>query len=416
MTKKCTNCGFDNLSFAQFCSECGHKLGEEPSRTISEGQEPETNQQAKVATLSQSRNAAVAILSVLAVGLVTLLIYFILVKPADEKASGKTNRVTIDHTLFAQNFWQQSPLPFQGGVRSFLVIGNHLLAATDGGGVFLSSDQGKTWIAANKGLTNLYCFSLASTVGGGNIYLGTSQGGVFVSNDNGTSWREFSNGLPSRKGKLDEIWYPVIFCFSSVGSSLFIGTTNGVFLKDEDDRLWIPVNNGIPDNTIVYCLASDGVNLFAGTYDSGVFLSTDKGKSWKRMNAGLTNMTVISLAIIRANLLAGTNGGVFLSSDKGKTWATLSPGLTNSTINALIAGSDKTNRINIFAGTYGQGIFISTDNGSTWTEYNSGLTNKNIRCFVIDLNGFIYAGIERGPLYADYGGVFRTVKPITQGQ
>src|ERR1035437_7871272 len=77
--------------------------------------------------------------------------------------------------------------------------------------------------------------------------------------------------------------------------------------------------------------------LYAGTYSSGVFKSTDSGGSWA--NTGLTNLYVWALAInptTPATLYAGTNySGVFKSTDSGRTWADANTGLTNLNVDAL---------------------------------------------------------------------------------
>ena len=64
-----------------------------------------------------------------------------------------------------------------------------------------------------------------------------------------------------------------------------------------------------------------------GTYDSGVFKSTNGGGNWSPVNTGLTNTYVYDLAIDPAmptTLYAGTwGGGVFKSTNGGANWSTL---------------------------------------------------------------------------------------------
>lgn len=70
-----------------------------------------------------------------------------------------------------------------------------------------------------------------------------------------------------------------------------------------------------------------GTNLFAGTNGSlypqynGVYLSTDNGSSWTAVNSGLTNTSILSLAVMGTNLFAGTAGsGVYRSTNNGASW------------------------------------------------------------------------------------------------
>jgi len=85
------------------------------------------------------------------------------------------------------------------------------------------------------------------------------------------------------------------------------------------DAQWQQTNG--PYNGAVLALASSGTNIFAGTGNGGVFLSTDNGTSWTEKNNGLTNTNIESLAINGTNIFAGTHsGGVFLSTDNGASW------------------------------------------------------------------------------------------------
>jgi hypothetical protein len=56
----------------------------------------------------------------------------------------------------------------------------------------------------------------------------------------------------------------------------------------------------------IYALAVSGTNLFAGTSNGGVFLSTNKGTNWTAVNTGLTNKNVHALAVSGVNLFVGT--------------------------------------------------------------------------------------------------------------
>jgi hypothetical protein len=61
-------------------------------------------------------------------------------------------------------------------------------------------------------------------------------------------------------------------------------------------------------------------HIFAGTYRSGVFRSTDNGDSWTEVNNGLTNMTVLSLVVnAGGHIFAGTDGGGIFRSVQSTT-------------------------------------------------------------------------------------------------
>src|ERR1700722_14270152 len=92
-----------------------------------------------------------------------------------------------------------------------------------------------------------------------------------------------------------------------------------IILPREVIAQWIQ-SNGLYGVGFVDCFTEIGENLFAGTTDSGMFLSTDSGETWTSVN-GTSNSAITSFAQgiteNSANFFAGTAGGVFLSADSG---------------------------------------------------------------------------------------------------
>ena len=179
------------------------------------------------------------------------------------------------------------------------------------------------------------------------------------------SFRPITVGTAVNNG-MTAIW---VMALAVNGSNIFAGTyQGGVFISTNNGTNWTAVNNGLKNTGVsaVSALVVDGSNLFAGIgYDAsvstgdGVFLSTDNGASWTQVNSGLTNTNVNSLAVSGTNLFAGTSGGVFLSENNGINWSEVSTGLTYTGVNSLaISGS------NLFAGTWGGGVGTSNDGTS----------------------------------------------------
>ena len=142
---------------------------------------------------------------------------------------------------------------------------------------------------------------------------------------------------------------------------------------------------------LVYALAVSGANLFAGTWQGGVFLSTDNGNNWEPVNSGITSNTVKCFAVSDSGLFAGTiDAGIFLSKDNGASWKAVNNGLANLSIQSLaVSGS------NLFAGTMGSGVFLSTNSGANWKSFNEGSINNSIYNLTIsDTN--LYASTGNG--------------------
>jgi hypothetical protein len=138
-------------------------------------------------------------------------------------------------------------------------------------------------------------------------------------------------------------------------------------------------------------LAVGGINMFAGTADSGVFRSTNRGASWSPVNSGLTYPSVWSLAIRETTVVAGAYfGGVFLTTDYGTSWNQANSGfpVQNCVQSLVVSGTD------IFAGTFGNGVFRSVDGGMSWTAIDSGvsLTLNSIVCSFALSGSNVFAG------------------------
>ncbi|MFW9928526.1 MAG: T9SS type A sorting domain-containing protein [Candidatus Thorarchaeota archaeon] len=185
------------------------------------------------------------------------------------------------------------------------------------------------------------------------------------------------------------------------GADIFTGTNGGVFISTDNGLNWKKINNGLT-NTHVWSLAAftngeKGRMVFAGTND-GIFFSSDDGKHWIQSNNGFTGSTVTSIAISSSskggiNIFAGTYGNAFLSTDNGSKWTKINNGLNNKYIHALIVFPKNSSSEKVFAGTE-NGVFVSTDNGSNWNQTN--LSNVTVTCFDILTNGagnnYIFAG------------------------
>ncbi|MGB9666347.1 MAG: stalk domain-containing protein, partial [Candidatus Cryosericum sp.] len=136
--------------------------------------------------------------------------------------------------------------------------------------------------------------------------------------------------------------------------------------------------------------------LYAGTYGTGVFKSTDKGDHWTPMNTGLSDLHASSLVISPvspATLAVATDSGIFRWD--GTTWTMANAGITNHTLALAV---DPTTPAVVYAGTDGAGVFRSTDAGDHWTAVNTGLPYVRVSSLAVDpaSKGTIYAGTDSG--------------------
>ncbi|HEX5622223.1 MAG TPA: hypothetical protein VFX51_27605 [Solirubrobacteraceae bacterium] len=148
---------------------------------------------------------------------------------------------------------------------------------------------------------------------------------------------------------------------------VFLGTTSGV--------LWLHDGalepSGLDGRNVSALHVSDDV-LLAGTYGDGLFRSSDRGRTWERIEAGLTAST---FRFVTAELAGTEPARVFRSSDGGRCWTELD-GITRipgherwflpyspragAARNAHVAGD----RLLVAAEV--AGLLRSDDGGDTW--------------------------------------------------
>jgi len=287
----------------------------------------------------------------------------------------------------AQDFWQPTNGPFGGRVNGIVVNHNgQIFAATRGGGVFRSIDNGDNWVAVNNGLTNLEVFALAINAEG-HLFAGTLGDGVFRSTDNGKNWTQINSGLTNDK----------ITCLNiNTQGHIFAGSrtgSGGLFRSTNNGNNWTQIGF---DEEDVFAIAFDENNdIFVTTVGSGVFFSSNNGDDWTAINNGLTDLVTLGIGFNSAgNIFIGTFDGIFRSIDNGSNWTQVDNNIVAFAFALNSSGE-------LFAGSYKTGMFRSIDNGDTWTEINNGIEHFIIWCLAVNTSDNIFAG-SSGGVYSSF--------------
>ncbi len=206
-------------------------------------------------------------------------------------------------------------------------------------------------------------------------------------NDVISQWSQTSNGMGNNK---------TVISFDSLGNNFFAGTYDaGVYVSSNNGANWTQTSLIA---TQINALASNGSIIFAGAEDiggtGGVYVSSNNGTNWTKTAAGYR---VFSIACKDGFTIAGTyaSSGIILSSNNGANWVTTS--LTTGGVLAI-----KTMGTRIFAGvsntgsSTSNGVYISTNNGANWTL--SSLSNRVVTSFTVSGSN-IFAGTQEGGVY-----------------
>ncbi len=250
--------------------------------------------------------------------------------------------------------WQVIGLPYQD-ITSIISSGSNLISGTRYEGIFISTNNGQSWIPSNNGLPTGNIGAIAHN--GNEIYAGLegsgSQMGVYRSTNNGLNW--VFSGLSNVS----------IYAIGASGSNVFAAGGLGAFYKSTNGGMnWSQTTFSNGASAILI----QGSLVFAGG-SSGVYVSSDNGNSWSQ--TPLTS-SIASLVMDGNTIYAGaygSGGGLYKSTNNGVNWSLV--GLSGARIEAIAINGN-----NIFAGKLGSqtGVFMSTNNGVTWLDKNQGFT------------------------------------------
>ena len=211
------------------------------------------------------------------------------------------------------------------------------------------------------------------------LYLGDIDNWVFESRDGGASWSRLS-----RIGAADDL------------------------------------SDWIVDSIVVD--ASDHDTLFAGVWrvdhpDGGLFVSHDRGKSWKTI-AALKGQSVRSLAQAPSNpdiLVAGSLEGVYRSKDHGDTWELISPEGSTEIHEVESLAIDPKKPDVIYAGTWHL-PWKTNDGGAHWHNIKQGvIDDSDVFSIIVDPErpSIVYVSACSGIYKSEDGGeLFHKIQGI----
>ena len=194
--------------------------------------------------------------------------------------------------------------------------------------------------------------------------IGPTSGGVYHSSDGGKSWTWAGKGLPpDRKVFCDTIWWGGReLAMGPDGTLLAISAScNSVYRFDRAGDTWAAVN--LQHIGSLYSIVADlltpgrfyvcvvGNEARPGDAGGGLFRTDDFGASWEKILAGSVH-AVASDRGVKNRVVASNTDGVFLSANGGNTWTALEKLPNRWASNCLAFAGNR-----ILAGSGGNGAF-----------------------------------------------------------
>jgi len=322
---------------------------------------------------------------------------------------------------------------------------NIVYAATNGQGLFKSTDYGESWVLKCDAAQNKsFYVVLPDPKDSKRVFAGGLRSGVLLSTDKGETWKSIglpditindiaidknnpnrlfilaSEGIYSNQNIEKEAW---VLCFDRnkfVRETLNLPLTN---LRESPNQT-TPARSDTPDST------TQRPGGFRGGYgrfsmiglspfhpntivvgagrEGGFFRSDDGGKTWKHETISGIYRRVDVVYFHQSDphifYLATHHQGVFKTFNFGKSWVPLSDGLEPQIRSPhygvyLISGFavDK-NDPNIFYTGSDYSNWKTTDGGENWFEFDKTLTCQFVRGMAVDPvnSNIVYAGSNVG--------------------
>ncbi|MEM7505666.1 MAG: sialidase family protein [Pseudomonadota bacterium] len=269
--------------------------------------------------------------------------------------------------------WTDTPMPFGDSfaqIWSLRFAHGALYAGTKPASLLVSEDQGETWDRVeglsnhpsaenwNPGAAGLILHTIVPDPGNAKkLWIGISAAGVFATEDGGQSWE--------RRNRL----------------------ANSEVCGDHAHPA------GPRDGETGHCVhnivrATGGLDLLYQQNHHGVWRSTDGGRSWDDITAGLPSEFGFPIHVhprdghtIWTLPLNGDSAGrfppdaaaaVWKSTDSGATWQAKRSGLPQKncffTVLRQAMAGDTGTPAGLYFGTNSGSLFASTDEGETWSE------------------------------------------------
>jgi photosystem II stability/assembly factor-like uncharacterized protein len=276
--------------------------------------------------------------------------------------------------------WAPTEGPIVGTVRQIIVQQRRLLLLSEGGEHsfwWRSLDGGETWDKPSAPGPRPWIVGASDR-----FIFGDTRDGVVRSSDMGDSWTRCGT-LPINRAMGDEVR-----SIAAYGNRVYVSVLRiGIFRSDDQCDTWTQLMTPLRADISGGVAYVDERLLIVGNV-VGMFLSTNKGVDWSRVDERAQGFTLGKSC--GDALFAGTGRGLLESRNNGRSWTPL--GLPARPVVAVASP-----RCNEFfaavqdADRWTNSVFRSTDGGASWTAASNGLSRHPIYRLSVGEGGAVYA-------------------------
>jgi photosystem II stability/assembly factor-like uncharacterized protein len=255
-------------------------------------------------------------------------------------------------------------------------------AAGEAGGVFLSSDGGKTW--RDSGLAGHAVRAVAQAASDPAMLVAGALDGVFLSRDSGESWQRITPAGDAELRNFDSLAID-----PRDPQVIYAGTFHLPWKTVDGGAHWGAIDAGMIDDSDVLSLVTDQENprrIFASAC-SGIYRSNNGGGAWEKLEGipySARRTPVIRQDVARPEILyAGTTEGLWKTTDGGASWRRISP--RSWVINSMvILPGNGGGESRVLLGTEQHGVLASDDGGASFHALNEGFHHHRIVSLAVD--------------------------------
>jgi photosystem II stability/assembly factor-like uncharacterized protein len=258
---------------------------------------------------------------------------------------------------------------FTFGLGRFAHRGSSRLYIAAGNGLHRSTDDGRTWRILTSWQTMEILSVVADPVDSATVYAATPWG-VYKTINDGAAWVHKAKGFKR--------WFVQRLVMDPADRKiLFAAAEDDLYRSTDAGDSWEPLKVGASQIMTVLQSRRNPAFLAVGIEDGGIRWSVDGGRHWKAAD-GIGNTTIydISESPDGERLYAGGwQTGLWESNDRGKSWRRI---WSDPNVEGIFTvRADPRNGDHLLIGTDGQGVFESNDRGRSWRS--KGLTGAKVK-------------------------------------